>query len=94
MAAVYEPLPGKRKALSKLLAQVYRHRPSLTVYLAIELDLLPSGRKCASRVPGSHMKKSWDMKLFLTPVDAFLARNRLCRKGTKDTFIVKYLSIC
>ena len=53
MAAVYELLPGKRKALSKLLAQVYRHRPSLTVYLAIELYLLPCGRKRAGRVPES-----------------------------------------
>ena len=53
MANVYEPLPGKRTALSKLLAQVCRHRSSLTVYLTMELDLLPCGRKRAGRIPGS-----------------------------------------
>ena len=53
MAAVHELLSGKRKALSKLFAQVCRHRPSLTVYLAIGLDFLPCGRKRAGPVPGS-----------------------------------------
>ena len=53
MAAIYEPLLGKRKALSTLLAQVCRHRHSLTVYLAIEPNLLPCGRKHAGRIPGS-----------------------------------------
>ena len=57
MAAVYEPLSGKRKALSKLLTQVCRLRPSLTVYLAIGLDLLPCGRKRARRVHWSILTK-------------------------------------
>ena len=35
-----------------------------------------------------HMEKSWDMKLFLTPVDTFLAPNGLYRKCTTDRFIV------
>ena len=34
-----------------------------------------------------HMKKSWDMKLFLTPVDTFLAPSGLYRKCTRDIAI-------
>ena len=53
IAVVYESLPGKRKALSKILTQVCRYRPCLTIYLAIELYFLPRGRKRAGCVPGS-----------------------------------------
>ena len=37
MAAIYESLPGKYLALLKLLMSLCRYRPSLTVYLAVEL---------------------------------------------------------
>ena len=53
IAVVYESCPGKLKALSKILTQVCRYRPCLTVYLVIELYLLSCGRKHASCVPGS-----------------------------------------
>ena len=45
MAAVFESLPGKRLALLKSLSYLCRYRPSLAIYLATELYLLPYGRK-------------------------------------------------
>ena len=53
MATVYESLPVKCLALLKLSTYLCRYRPSQTVYLAIELYLLPCGRKRATLVPGS-----------------------------------------
>ena len=50
MAAVYESLTGKRIVSMKLSTY---YRPTLTLYLAMELYLKPCGRKRAARVPGS-----------------------------------------
>ena len=53
MAAVIESLPGKRLAFLKSSSYLCRYRPSLAIYLATELYLLPCGRKRTAIVPGS-----------------------------------------